>query len=154
MCFISVLGGTLTGTHCITRQSFYHHVAEVGKIWICWWNDGWFSLPRFLVSQGNCPIASHSFLILPFNTVNGWAAHMDDVCHSSVCYTAIVLFIYLYIHWSEIQRKDQHQNRYSRVHHNKPIQLISKRMLFGQTRVSWQVWRQAKDNTHVTISYK
>ena len=44
--------------------------------------------------------------------------------------------------------------RISTMSKSQQAHTISKRMLFGQIRGSWQVMRQAKDNTHVTISYK
>ena len=38
-----------------------------------------------------------------------------------------------------------------KIHTGQQAHTISKRMLFGQVRVSWQVRRQAKDNTHINL---
>ena len=59
-----------------------------------------------------------------------------------------ILFIYS-LKWDTEKRSASVQQSTSQQAHT-----ISKRMFFGQIRVSWQVRRQAKDNTHVTISNK
>ena len=69
------------------------------------------------------------------------------------CYDGVLIYLFIYL-LIEVRYREKISIRISSAEYITTSPYNKQKDAFGQIRVSWQVRRQAKGNTHVTISYK